>query len=392
MGILLASASAIFWPGSFIFGLPGVLRQHWQQTFQVGGGSVGGVVLFVLAGATCCMYLSGRLQEKVGPGKLAAVGALMTGGSTIWLSQSNNMIAVNLWAFLIGAASAFVYLPGLTAVQQWFPNRRGLVAGFFNMSFGLSAAVMSPIYTWILSTWGYEIMAIAAGITALSIGLLASIFVRFPESAPNTPGSVVSQTGIGRSVQEALKSREFWCLWLTWVFAGAAGASMLVLATGFGLARGLSLAQAVFILTAFNLMNGTGRLISGYFSDRLGRSQTMAISFTSAGIAYIIMPHIPSLLMWIFLAAIIGYAFGTLFAVSGPLAGDCFGMAHFGAIFGLIFTAYGFVSGPLGPWLSGLILDATNGNYILVFSYLGLMFLAAAGLILFVKPWQECHI
>ena len=184
--ILLASASAIFWPGSFIFGLPGVLRQHWQQTFQVGGGSVGGVVLFVLAGATCCMYLSGRLQEKVGPGKLAAVGALMTGGSTIWLSQSNNMIAVNLWAFLIGAASAFVYLPGLTAVQQWFPNRRGLVAGFFNMSFGLSAAVMSPVYTWILSTWGYEIMAIAAGITALSIGLVASIFVRFPESDPIT--------------------------------------------------------------------------------------------------------------------------------------------------------------------------------------------------------------
>ena len=170
MGILLASASAIFWPGSFIFGLPGVLRQHWQQAFQVGGGSVGGVVLFVLAGATYCMYFSGRLQEKVGPGKLAAVGALMTGGSTIWLSQSTNMAAVNLWAFLAGAASAFVYLPGLTAVQQWFPKRRGLVAGFFNMSFGLSAAIMSPVFTWILSKWNYETLTLAAGITALIIG------------------------------------------------------------------------------------------------------------------------------------------------------------------------------------------------------------------------------
>jgi OFA family oxalate/formate antiporter-like MFS transporter len=392
IGILLACACAIFWPGSFIFGLPGVLRQHWQQAFQVGGGTVGGVVFFILTGATCCMYLSGRLQDKVGPGKLAALGALMSGGSTIWVSQSPNMTAVNLWAFLIGAASAFVYLPGLTAVQQWFPLRRGLVAGFFNMSFGLSAAVMSPVYTWLLSKWGYEIMAIAAGITALAIGLAASIFIRFPDSDLKTPSSVVSQAAVSRSVQEALKSREFWCLWLTWVFAGAAGASMLVLATGFGLAKGLSLAQAVFILTAFNVTNGTGRLISGYFSDRIGRSQTMAISFTCAGIAYVIMPHLASLWMWIVLAAIIGYAFGTLFAVSGPLAGDCFGMAHFGAIFGLIFTAYGFVSGPMGPWLSGLILDATSGNYILVFSYLGLMYLAAAGLILFVKPWQECHI
>ena len=141
--ILIASAGAIFWPGSFIFGLPGVLRLHWQQAFHVGGGSVGGVVFFVLIGATCCMYLSGRLQEKVGPGKLAAVGALLCGGSTIWLSQSTHMTAVNIWAFLSGAASAFIYLPGLTAVQQWFPRKRGLVAGFFNMSFGLSAAIMS---------------------------------------------------------------------------------------------------------------------------------------------------------------------------------------------------------------------------------------------------------
>ena len=66
-------------------------------------------------------------------------------------------------------------------------------------------------------------------------------------------------------------------------------------------------------------------------------------------------------------------------------------MAYFGAIFGLIFTAYGFVSGPLGPWLSGYILEVTQGNYTLVFSYLGTMYLGAAGLILLVQPWRECR-
>lgn len=167
---------------------------------------------------------------------------------------------------------------------------------------------------------------------------------------------------------------------------------MLVLATGFGLARGLSLAQAVVLLTAFNLTNGFGRLISGYLSDRMGRSHTMAISFVGAGLAYLVMPQLAGLWLWATLAAIIGFAFGTLFAVSAPLAGDCFGMAHFGSIFGLIFTAYGFVSGPLGPWLSGYILDITQGNYTIVFSYLGLMYLIAAGLILLVKPWQECRL
>jgi OFA family oxalate/formate antiporter-like MFS transporter len=390
--VLIACAGAIFWPGAFIFGFPGILRQHWQQAFEADGGAIGGTVLFILAGATCFMYLCGRWQEKYGPGRLAAFGAVMGGCSTIWLSQAGHMFAVNIWAFFIGASSAFVYLPGLTVVQRWYPEKRGLVSGFFNMSFGLSAAVISPLFTRLLSRWGYEPATLAAGCAALTIGLVASALFRFPDSDRLAPASATSTVSTSRSVEEALKSREFRYLWFTWVFAGAAGASMLVLASGFGLARGLSLTDAVILLTAFNLTNGFGRLISGFFSDRIGRSRTMAISFTGAGLAYLIMPHLSGLWLWAMLAAVIGFAFGTLFAVSGPLAGDCFGMRHFGAIFGLVFTAYGFVAGPLGPWLSGHILDVTGGNYTLVFSFLGLMYLLAAGLIRLVQPWRECRI
>ncbi len=224
---------------------------------------------------------------------------------------------------------------------------------------------------------------------ALSVGLAASPLIRVPEAQVSATAADSAIDLSSRSVVEALKTREFWCLWLTWVLAGGAGASMLVLATGFGLARGLSLSQAVVLLTGFNLTNGSGRLVSGFFSDRLGRSRTMAISFTFAAAAYFIMPHVEGLWLWATLAAVIGFAFGTLFAVTAPLAGDCFGMAHFGAIFGLIFTAYGFLSGPLGPWLSGYILDRTQDNYTVVFSYLGIMYLISAGLILRVQPWRE---
>jgi OFA family oxalate/formate antiporter-like MFS transporter len=260
------------------------------------------------------------------------------------------------------------------------------------MAFGMSAAVMSPVFSVLLLKWGYETLTLAAGGAALTIGLAASLLIRFPEAAPATPPGAAPAVSAGdRSVREALKSREFWCLWLTWVLAGAAGASMLVLGTGFGLARGLGLAQAAVILTAFNLTNGCGRLISGYYSDRIGRTRTMAISFAGAGVAYLVMPHVAAPWLWAALAAVIGFAFGTLFAVSGPLAGDCFGMLHFGAIFGVVFTAYGFVSGPLGPWLSGHLLDISGENYTLVFSYLGTMYLGATGLILLVQPWRQCR-
>ena len=383
--ILIASAGAIFWPGAYIFGFPGVMRQNWQQAFNVGGSAVGQTIFFILTGATCFMYLCGRWQEKYGPGRLAALGAILCGSSVIWLALAETMTAVYTWAFLVGASSSFIYVPALTVVQRWYPERRGLASGFFNMAFGLAAGVMSPVFTALLSNWDYETINLVLGCVALIVGLTASIFIRFPAVGLSAAADTALEP-TSRSVVEALKTREFWCLWLTWVLAGAAGASMLVLATGFGLARGLSLTQAVVLLTGFNLTNGIGRLLSGFFSDRLGSSRTMAVSFTCAAVAYLIMPHMEGIWLWAALAAVIGYAFGTLFAVTAPLAGDCFGMAHFGAIFGLIFTAYGFLSGPLGPWLSGYILDYTQNNYTLVFSYLGFMYLASAGLILLVQP------
>jgi OFA family oxalate/formate antiporter-like MFS transporter len=102
-------------------------------------------VFFILTGATCFMYMCGRLQEKYGPGRLTSIGAVLRGTSSIWLSQAGNMTDVNIWAFSVAASSAFVYLPRLTVVQCWYPEKRGLVAGFFNMAFGLSAVISRTV-------------------------------------------------------------------------------------------------------------------------------------------------------------------------------------------------------------------------------------------------------
>ena len=84
--ILIACACAVFWPGAFIFGFPGVMRRHWQQAFNVGGSEVGRTIFFVAIRAACFMYFCGRWQEKYGPAKLAALGTILRGGSAIWLA------------------------------------------------------------------------------------------------------------------------------------------------------------------------------------------------------------------------------------------------------------------------------------------------------------------
>jgi MFS transporter, OFA family, oxalate/formate antiporter len=115
----------------------------------------------------------------------------------------------------------------------------------------------------------------------------------------------------------------------------------------------------------------------------------MAATFFAAAGAYFILPQVERFIFILLLPAVVGFAFGTLFAVSAPLASDCFGLRHFGAIFGLVFTAYGFLAGPMGPSLSGYLLDSNAGGFGLVFTFLGVYCLLSGFFILRVIPLQK---
>jgi OFA family oxalate/formate antiporter-like MFS transporter len=291
------------------------------------------------------------------------------------------------WAFLNGLASCFVYIPTLTLVQLWYPEKKGLVAGIVSMVFGLAAAIMAPLFGKMLATLGYLPMNLTLALLTLIVGLAGAYFARAPDKEEMASFAVdrtskkpacIKKPGRSLTVRESLHTRSFWFLWITWTLAGAAGVSMTVLSTGYGLFRGFPQESAILILTAFNLTNGTGRLMSGYYSDRIGRTRIMSLAFLAAGLAYFVLPWASGLPSCALLAAVVGFSFGTLFSVSAPLVADCFGLEHFGAIFGLTFASYGFVAGPLGPTLSGYLLDRTGDNFFLVFLYLGLFCLLAA--------------
>lgn len=386
---LVGCSAAIFWSGAFIFGFPGVMAPHWQQTLNVGRGAVGNILFFLLAAVGICMFFVGRWQERVGIRRMISVGTLLTGADFFLVAYASSLFLLYVWAFIMGAASCLIYIPALTTVQRWFPMRRGLVSGIVNLTFGVSAAVMAPVFGLLHQALGYYPMIACVSIAAAILGTAAAQFTAPPAQATDQgKGSPGSLPGVGRSltVSQSLRSRSFWFLWLTWAFQGAAGISMVTLSTTFGLSKGYDLESAVLILTAFNITNGLGRLGGGFLSDIVGRNFTMSATFCLAGIAYLILPYSRPLIFTAILAAVIGLAFGTLFAVSAPLATDCFGIKHFGAIFGLVFTAYGFLAGVIGPSLSGYLLDRTGGNFALVFGYLAVFCLVSAILILLVRP------
>ncbi|MHB8867683.1 MAG: MFS transporter [Thermoleophilia bacterium] len=402
------SALALFWPGAFAFGLPGVLGPHWQETFGVGRGAVGAIIFFMLAALGIFMFLVGRWQERYGPRMMLAIGAVTAGLSVVVLPFVSTIHLLYAWAFVSGGASCFVMIPALTVVQRWYPTRRGLMSGIVNLVFGSAGAVMSPVFAVALGAVGYRTMNLVAGSLAVVFGLAVARLVTVPTTAAGSAAAPVSpapaldhgEAGPGSApplpvpmplpapsltLGQSLRARNFWLIWTVWALQGAAGIAMVSLSVGFGVSRGFAFESAVVILTAFNVTNGLSRILAGYFSDRLHRARTMGATFLAAALAYFLLPHVTTLGTIAVLAAVVGFGFGTLFAVSAPLAADCFGMAHFGAVYGLIFTAYGFVSGALGPLLGGALAD-TSGGYQLVFGYLGALCLVSAVLIQFVRP------
>lgn len=390
---LLGSSIAIFWTGAFIFAFPGVMAPYWKSAFQVGQGALGHIMFFVLAAVGILMFFVGRWQEKVGIRVMITIGAIVCGLDALMIAFATNIYMVYLYAFIMGAASCFIYVPGLTTVQRWFPQRRGLVTGVFNMMFGLSAALLSPVMGYLLSAMGYVTMTVVLAVVALIVGTVAAQFTATPVKEVNATAAGSGSLDLAAleearslTVGQSVRTKSFWFLWMTWALQGAACISMIPLSTAYGLSKGFSLESAVVILTTFNLASGTSRLLGGYVSDLVGRTTVMSLTFFAAGAAQLTMPHVGSLFSLAALALVIGFAFGTLFAVSAPLAVDCFGILHFGAIFGLVFTAYGFVAGPLGPSLSGYILDLTHANYTVVFTYLGIFCLISGILIRFVTP------
>ncbi len=424
-----SSAAAIFFPGALTFGFPGVMAPYWQDLFNLGQGATGNTLFFLLAAVGIFMFLVGRWQEKLGTRVMMLIGGIICGLNVLTVAYAVNIYMVYVWAFIGGMGTSFVYIPAMTTVQRWFPERRGLVSGIVNLVFGFSAAIMVPVFSILLLSMGYLSMNLMVALITLTVGVVAAQFTDTPEGLQQRKNLKLEKQLLQKSrggasekvmqgswketvtlieaeketeaaaapilrervftVTEAVKTRSFWFLWLVWALQGAAGIAMVTLSVSFGISRGFLLDSAVFILTAFNIMNGLSRIITGYFSDIVGRNLTMSLTFFVAGAAYFFLGYVHTLALAAVLAALIGFSFGTLFAVSAPLISDCFGLKHFGALMGLVFTAYGFLAGVLGPSLGGYILDVTEGNYVAVFIYLGIFCLISGVLINFVVPPEQ---
>lgn len=404
---VIACALATFNSGALFFGYPGIMTPYWRELLQVDSGATGLIMMFACLGVGCMTLVSGRIHPRIGTRRSFLIGSIILIICMCLANFANSMPMIYLWAYLNGAGTGFIYGPSLATVQHWFPQRRGLATGVVNLCFGTAAAVMSPLYTMLFNKLGYDRMNYVVLAMLVVLNGLSLLFAEFPDRVSLTDAEKQGRAEILEkmkqnastkgptlaskeyTVKEALKSRSFWAVWFAWVFVGAAGISMVSQGGNFATSIGLS---TVVVITAFNLTNGIGRIVAGALSDYIGRNATGCVAFVMGAVGYLFLPFCGNPILVAVLSAFVGFAFGTLFAISAPLVSDLFGLKHYSTIFSLVFVAYGFISGIVGPALVGQMLKMTEENFKIVFPILAVFCAVGAVCILLAKHSRRASV
>jgi predicted MFS family arabinose efflux permease len=174
-------------------------------------------------------------------------------------------------------------------------------------------------------------------------------------------------------VGEAARTSRFWLLIVIYAICGLDDFFVATHVVAFAQDRGVDALLAGNLLALMGLTGLIGLLATGLISDRAGPAWTTVVAF-AARVAVFGLVAIDQSMLSITIFALV---FGATFLVTAPLVvlfvRDHFGMAHLGALTGLI-TMVHQIFGGIGAYAGALIFDAT-GSYDAAFA---LMLVASA--------------
>lgn len=148
---MIACGLMIFFAGSIAFSFPGVMTSYWQNRFQVGNAETGLIITFMLLALAITMFFSGRIHAARGLRTCVGLGTVLYLLAFLILLAANSIYLVYVWGFVANLGCSFLYGPSLTAGQQAYPEKKGLISGILNLCFGISGAAMSPVFQKVLA-------------------------------------------------------------------------------------------------------------------------------------------------------------------------------------------------------------------------------------------------
>lgn len=374
---------------------------------------------------------AGRIQDRIGPRRVAMTGAVLLGLGLLLASFANSLFVFTLGFGVIGGVGiGAAYVCPIATCVKWFPDKRGLISGLAVAGFGAGGLVFAPVAKALMQSLGVMNMFLCLGVIFFVIVMIGAQFMINPPAGYSPPGwtppapagnAAVCSSAADYTWQEMIRTPQFWLLWITY-FAGCSAGFLIIMNTVniwqsfsiLGLVSRYStipgdvyldvLTKGTTAVMAISVVNALGRIVWGKVSDSLGRKKTLYIMFLFGGTVMLSLNWLTSFPLFLFGVMSVGFCFGGFLGLYPAVTADYFGTKHMGVNYGCMFMAYG-VAGLFGPWIAPKLMRVVQevpyeilvggstaiktyaaGNYAASFIIAGVMCLVSILLVRIVRP------
>ncbi|MEH2514014.1 MFS family permease [Nitrobacteraceae bacterium AZCC 1564] len=319
----------------------------------------------------------GRWVEEGGPRKgMFAAGVCWASGFMI---SALGIHLHTLWLLYVGygvvggCALGIGYISPVSTLMKWFPDRPGMATGMAIMGFGGGALIASPLSVWLMSKFasatdvGVLQTFIVLGCVYFCFMMFGALIVRVPAPGWKPEGFVPTAAGTKKMitmhdvyVYDAIKTPQFWLIWIVLFINTTAGIGVLGQASAMsqemfpGHITPVAAAGLVGLMSLFNM---GGRFSWASLSDYLGRKNTYFVYMTLGLIMYATVPYAGShgnIALFVICFLVIVSMYGGGFSTVPAYLRDMFGTRYVGAIHGILLTAWS-AAGIAGPVLINYI-------------------------------------
>jgi OFA family oxalate/formate antiporter-like MFS transporter len=323
------------------------------------------VIVFALS-----FVIAGRIQDKYGPLVCSLTGGILVSLGFYLCSYTASLGWLYLcFGAIAGLGNGFGYATPIPVMAKWFPDKRGLAVGIAVGGYGAGSAIFGPLAQLkLIPAFGLPATFRILGAIFLVMTMMGAALLRNPPQQYRPEGwspAVAKSAADARQFTpgEMLRTRTFYFMWMGYALGCAAGlmviSQLIPFAKSVGIAAG---ALSTMTLVVGALGNASGRILSGWLSDRLGRINVLrvmvAISMVAMPALYAAKSNVGLLYAAVF---IVYWCYGTQLSVNGVAAAEFWGTKNAGINYGILFTAWG-VAGIIGPRIGGVLYDRFH-NY-----------------------------
>ncbi|MFD5276993.1 OFA family MFS transporter [Pseudarthrobacter sp. NPDC058362] len=336
--------------------------------------------------------IMGTWVDTQGPRKAMFTSAVFWASG--FLIGSLGIFTHQLWLVYLGygvvggIGLGIGYISPVSTLIKWFPDRPGLATGMAIMGFGGGALIASPVSTALLKMYdpnsgaqGWVASGDAVGKLFLTLGVIYLAYMLFGAFTIKVPAPGWAPAGFDPakvkkaalvttenvSAKNAIKTKQFWLVWIVLFCNVTAGIGILEQAAPMiqdffrqsdGVS-GVSAAVAAGFVGLLSIGNMAGRFVWSSTSDITGRKRIYMVYLGVGALLYTVLALAGSstTVLYVALAFVIISFYGGGFATVPAYLRDLFGTFQVGAIHGRLLTAWS-AAGVAGPLIVNAFLDA----------------------------------